>query len=119
MRIVSAPGTGRDGAAPSDGLYSGGHDHELSAAVRLWAVENGDNPLLRIALCGYVEEHVAAMPSSWECVAWKAQGGYGSQAGDRGNENGKRERIWFSPHCLKATLFPMQELAQTRTNAIS
>jgi hypothetical protein len=40
------------------------------------------------------------MPSSWECVAWKAAGGYSSQKkkGDNGNKH--RERIWFSPHCL-------------------
>ena len=99
MRIVSAPLTGRDGTAPADRLYLE-HDNNISAAVRRWAVENGGNPLLQIALCGYEEEHGAEMPDDWDCIAWKAPGGYGSQAGSRGNENGKRERIWFSPHCL-------------------
>lgn len=98
MRVVSNSSSGRDGAAPSDGLYSS-HDNDISAAVRQWALENGDNRLLRIALCGYAEEH--AMPSSWECVPWKAHGGYGSQRGDRGYENASRERIWFSPACLR------------------
>jgi len=70
----------------------------VSSAVRNWAIENGDNPLLRIALCGYDTEH--AMPSSWEAVAWKATGGYGNQSGNR---NAERETIWFSPHCLKPT----------------
>jgi hypothetical protein len=98
MRVVSNPGSQRDGAAPSDGLYSS-HDNDLSAAVRAWAIEQGDNPLLRIALCGYEAEH--EMPRSWECFAWKAHGGYGSQRGDRGYENAARERIWFSPHCLR------------------
>jgi hypothetical protein len=97
MRIVSGDGSGRDGAAPSDGLYAN-HDNDLSVAVREWAIENGDNPLLRIALCGYESEH--KFPESWSCVAWKAHGGYGSQRGDQGYENSKRERIWFSPHCL-------------------
>lgn len=69
----------------------------LSAAVREWAIANGDNPLLRIALCGYEGEH--EMPPEWECYAWKNRGGYGSQGG-RGAENAHRERIWFSPHCL-------------------
>jgi len=75
----------------------------VSAEVREWALANGDNPMLRIALCGYEGEH--AMPDSWECVAWKANGGYAASAGN--NENSKRERIWFSPHCLKpqASLF--------------
>lgn len=98
MRVVSGDGSGRDGAAPTDGLYAN-HDNDLSKSVREWAIENGDNPLLRIALCGYESEH--KFPDTWDCVAWKAHGGYGSQRGDQAYENSKRERIWFSPHCLK------------------
>ena len=71
---------------------------DVAHAVRRWAIENGDNPLLRIALCGYDGEH--AMPESWECVEWKARGGYGSQGDGRGRENADRERVWFSPACL-------------------
>jgi len=72
--------------------------------VRRWAIENGDNPLLRIALCGYEGEH--EMPGSWECVAWKARGGYGSQGTGRGRDNAGRERVWFSAACLQPnTLF--------------
>lgn len=97
MRVVSRPETGRDGAAPSDGLYAN-HDNDLSREVREWAIANGANPLLRIALCGYEGEH--RMPEDWACVPWKAHGGYGSQRGGKGNDNANRERIWFSPHCL-------------------
>lgn len=76
----------------------------ISSAVREWAVANGDNPLLRIALCGYVGEH--DMPSSWECLAWKTRGGYGNlSVKGRGRENAGRERIWFSPACLRPGLF--------------
>jgi hypothetical protein len=71
---------------------------DVSAQVRAWALEHGDDPLLRIALCGYDGEH--AMPDTWSCVAWKARGGYGSQGNGRGRANASRERIWFSPHCL-------------------
>ena len=67
--------------------------------VREWAIANGDNPMLRIALCGYEGEH--EMPDTWECVSWKAVGGFGSKGDGRGRENAYRERIWFSPHCLK------------------
>ena len=73
----------------------------VAQAVREWAVANGPNPLLRIALCGYAGEH--QMPDDWECVPWKAVGGYAnanSITTTRGNENAHRERIWFSPHCL-------------------
>ena len=71
----------------------------VSAAVREWALTAGDDPLLRIALCGYDGEH--EMPATWEAVPWKAHGGYGSQGTGRGRENATREMVWFSPHCLK------------------
>ena len=74
-------------------------DHDISSDVRQWAIENGDNPNFRIALCGYEGEHV--MPESWECVPWKAHGGYSRT--ERGVANRSRERIWFSPHCLRPT----------------
>lgn len=65
--------------------------------VRAWAIANGDNPLLRIVLCGYDGEH--AMPEGWARVSWKAQGGYGSQGQGAGRENAERETLWCSPHC--------------------
>lgn len=76
-------------------------DSDVSASVRDWAINNGNNPLLRIALCGYEGEH--KMPINWECVAWKAAGGYGSQSDGIGRENSNRERIWFSPACIKVS----------------
>jgi DNA adenine methylase len=87
-------------------LYTHDECEQVSADVRSWAVLNGDNGLLRIALCGYEGEH--EMPATWECVGWKARGGYGSQRKDGENLNRKRERIWFSPHCLKPGLFSGQ-----------
>lgn len=79
-------------------IYS--HDDlQIATEVRDWAVENGGNPLLRIALCGYEGEH--EMPADWECVAWKTNGGYGNQHGGKGKDNSDRERLWFSPHCLE------------------
>jgi hypothetical protein len=71
--------------------------------VRQWALAHGDDPRLRIALCGYDGEH--AMPHDWTRVGWKAQGGYGSQDDGRGRANAQRETVWFSPHCLRAGLF--------------
>jgi hypothetical protein len=72
---------------------------DVAHAVRDWAVANGDNPLLRIALCGYEGEH--EMPPSWSVHSWSAGDGYGGQAQvEERSGNGKRERIWFSPACL-------------------
>jgi site-specific DNA-adenine methylase len=79
-------------------------DYSVAHTARDWAIANGGNSRLRIALCGYEGEH--KMPEGWSCVAWKAAGGY---AAARGNTaNALRERIWFSPHCqrpVQAELF--------------
>ena len=71
-----------------------------------WAMEAGQNPLMRIAFAGYDCERQA--PEEWTAVKWKAKGGYGSQGDRRGRDNAARETLWFSPHCLK----PKEERAQ-------
>ena len=77
------------------------HGNDVREAVREYAIQHGHE--MRIALCGYEGEH--DMPPEWECYAWKASGGYGSQSNGRGKANAHRERIWFSPACLKVDLF--------------
>jgi DNA adenine methylase len=86
---------GRDGDLYAQDSLSVAHD------VREWAIANGDHPKLRIALCGYEGEHT--MPEAWACVPWKAKGGYASQA-SHDNPNARKERIWFSPHCITPTM---------------
>lgn len=90
-------------------LYSE-DDAAISAQVREWALEHGDDPDLRIALCGYEGEH--EMPPTWQVHAWKAARGYAKED----NDNRLKERIWFSPHCLKParrrTLFEL--MAESR-----
>jgi hypothetical protein len=73
------------------------YESSVFGQVRQWAIDNGANPLLRIALCGYD----FAMPNEWTCHRWKAPGGYGSQGEGRGRENAEKEMIYFSPHCLQ------------------
>ena len=67
--------------------------------VARWAEENGGDPRLRIALCGY--EGMRA-PEGWRKHEWRAAGGYGARSdeGSRGRVNAGRERVWFSEHCL-------------------
>lgn len=73
----------------------------ISHDVRDWCLANGDNPLLRIALCGYAGEgHEALAENGWSEVAWRAAGGY-ARTGTRGDTNRTKERIWFSPACLQ------------------
>jgi len=92
--------SGRDGRLYREDCMKVAH------AVRQWAIANGDNPLMRIALCGYEGEHT--LPDTWDCMAWNAGEGFGGQAVERSG-NGKRERIWFSPACAQ----PQPELALT------
>lgn len=68
----------------------------LAAEVRTWAIEHGDDPDLRIVLCGYFEEHAKHMPDSWRVHRWKGARGYASAD----NDNREQETIWFSPHCI-------------------
>jgi hypothetical protein len=75
-------------------LYSE-DDASVSAKVRIWALDHGDDPEIRIALCGYAGEH--EMPKSWTEHAWKGARGYAAAS----NNNRELERIWFSPHCLQ------------------
>lgn len=82
----------------------------VAHAVREWATENGERPDMRIALCGYEGEH--ELPPGWTVQSWNAGDGFGAQADER-TENGKRERIWYSPACLgtrQAELFAATEL---------
>ena len=72
--------------------------------VRAYCLERGANPLMRICLAGYAGEgHEELEANGWQVVAWKAAGGYGNRS-DKGKENAAKERLWFSPNCLKVEL---------------
>lgn len=77
--------------------YAGGG--AIAEEVGAWARENGENTLLRIALCGHEGDY--DIPG-WSIFRWKARGGYGNAGGDDAEDNRHRETIWFSPHCLGA-----------------
>ncbi len=76
-------------------------DENIFSEVCRWAIDNGDNPRMRIVLCGYDGNH--GIPDTWQTYSWETNGGMANQAlGDsRGKDNSKKEVIWFSPHCLK------------------
>ena len=100
-----------DTAGREQGLYSE-DSLDVAHAVREWAVANGGNRLLRIALCGYEGEH--EMPPSWTVYSWSAGEGYGAQAAER-SRNGKRERIWFSPACQTSRQGSLFDASRERT----
>ena len=113
-RVLGDSVTSRHGttAVFLDPPYSDEAGHQISYRttsgtvahdVRDWALANGDNPLLRIALCGYAGEGYDVLVSlGWTAHGWKAKGGYGSQGDGAGRANAARETVWFSPHCLDA-----------------
>jgi hypothetical protein len=84
-----------------DGVYST-DSYTVAAQVRDWCLANGDDPSLRIALCGYEGEHDVLEANGWRVMPWKTNGGYANKGngGSQGRANRYRERIWFSPHCL-------------------
>jgi DNA adenine methylase len=84
-----------------DDVYASDMKH-VAADVAAWAIERGVDRRFRIAYCGY--EGTVSFPDSWECVPWKANGGM-ANIGKGVNENCRRERIWFSPHCISPGLF--------------
>ena len=80
-------------------------DHAVANVAREWALANGNDPRLRIVLCGYEPEHAAHMPRSWTMIRYSSSACYQTarKAGtnDEGNmANRHLERLWLSPHCL-------------------
>lgn len=89
--------------------YSGGGN--VWERVCGWCEANGDNPALRIALCGYADTWQA--PAGWASHRWRTSGGYGSQGNARGRENANREVIWFSPACLDPAELARDAMSRT------
>lgn len=87
-----------DAAGRDESLYA---SESLIVAhdVREWCLEQGNDPRIRIALCGYEGEHEQLEANGWTVDAWKTKGGYASQA-DHGTPNACKERIWYSPACV-------------------
>ena len=92
--------------AERDGdLYAKENLH-VAHDVREWAAIRGASAKYRICIAGYEGEgHEALEKIGWDYVCWKAIGGYANQGDRGGKENRHRERLWFSPHCLKPGLF--------------
>jgi hypothetical protein len=74
-------------------------DSDIYSKVCEWAILNGDNSKLRIAVCGY---EGYKFPDSWKEVSWQTNGGLANQGlpDSRGKINSKKEKIYFSPHCI-------------------
>ena len=84
-------------------------DLTVAHAVREWALTRGTESDTRIVLAGFDGEHNSLEGHGWRSVEWfKAgflKGGMGNQSAQNKDGNAhqqKRERLWLSPHCLRA-----------------
>ena len=77
---------------------AGGMGLGIAEAVQAWCKANGDNPQLRIVLCGHAGEHDALLASGWSVRKWTARKGYALT--DEAVANSASETIWCSPHCV-------------------
>lgn len=89
-----------------EGVSYFAEDGDIAGDVWRWACEVGDDPRLRLAVCGY--EDGRDVPDGWTVYRWdanKRHGGAGfanRSAKGAGRARARRETIWFSPHCLAA-----------------
>jgi len=79
----------------------GGVGGGLATEVRSWCAENGDNPKLRIILCGHAGEHDDLLQAGWHTETWRARKGYAIT--DDAVENSASETLWCSPHCIRSS----------------
>ena len=77
---------------------AGGVGTDLPMQVQAWCAANGQNPLLRIVLCGHAGEHDALLAHGWAMRTWAARKGYATT--DEAVENSNSETLWCSPHCV-------------------
>ena len=71
---------------------------EMADDVRAWCLENGNNPLLRIVLCGHAGEHDELLADGWHLRTWAARKGYALS--DEAIANSASETLWCSPNCV-------------------
>ena len=77
---------------------SGGVGGDLAREVQSWCANNGNNPLLRIVLCGHAGEHDALLNHGWHTRTWTARKGYARTA--EAVANSASETLWCSPRCV-------------------
>jgi hypothetical protein len=88
-------------------IYANDRHQDVNALcdeVQAWCIRWGPDPMVRIALCGlegeYPELADLVRGGGWSVLAWTSNGGYGNMSG-ADNANRRRERVWFSPACLR------------------
>ncbi len=82
--------------------------------VREWCLEHGGDKKLRIVLAGFDVEHTDLEKHGWTSVEWFKKGfltgGMKNASGDGKATQQARERLWLSPHCLRASTARQQTM---------
>jgi hypothetical protein len=73
-------------------------DLDVSAKVYQWCMDNGNRSNFRIAFCGYNNEY--RFPSDWVALNWHGNCAWANWGDNKGQENSRKEMIWFSPGCV-------------------
>lgn len=73
---------------------AGGMGQGIAKAVQAWCIENGNNPLFKLVLCGRCDEHDVLLAHGWRSQGWIANKGFAKNGGH------KEEKLWLSPHCI-------------------
>jgi hypothetical protein len=99
------PHSNPDGSSSrSEGLYAQDDPDKVRDELLAYCLERGGNPMMRICVAAYDTDGYAVLEGhGWDVVAWKTQGGYGNRS-KKGRANAKRERLYFSPGCVKPDL---------------
>jgi site-specific DNA-adenine methylase len=96
-----------DQGSRDGGLYATDRHQDLDQLrdeCLSWCQRWGQDKRIRIAVCGYSGDGYEVLEhAGWRVEAWETNGGFGNQKRAGKNENSRRERIWFSPGCLKPT----------------
>lgn len=101
------------GVSSRDTVYH--HDSfGVAREVLLWCKDRGAKNTYRIVISGY-EEYEELLSCGWKFESWSANGGYGNigssshgmKPDGRGKKNKHRERLYYSPHCVKSLQRPL------------
>jgi DNA adenine methylase len=89
----------------SGGLYATDGSNNDLIKIRdellTYCLERGPNPKMRLCVAAYQGDgYEQLLEHGWEEVAWRAAGGYGNRSA-KGKKNAGRERLYFSPNCIK------------------
>ena len=84
-------------ATPGRAVIYGQDDLDVAHEVKAWAIKMAQNPQVRIAMAGYVDDY-DTFPEGWTRHIWSTTQVRMGRV--EGKEHDRTEVVWFSPNCL-------------------